>query len=139
MSKGKPMSPELLDLLRRPNFVHLATLREDGSPKLDPVWVDVVDEHTLAIGTGTNSLKAQNIRRDPRVALSVVDMHNPYEEGQVRGTAAVEADADLELMDRVSHKYIDAPFPMRDERVALVITVTQSRYADLPFEHTPPA
>ena len=136
------MSPELQALLRRPNFAHLATVRADGSPKLDPIWIDVVDDHTVIMATGRASLKTRNIERDPRVAISVVDMANPYEEGQLRGTTTIESDADMAIMDAISHKYIGAPFPMRDNldnRVALRVTVTQSRYASLPFEHTPPS
>ena len=135
------MSPQLIDLLRRPNFAHLATLRADGSPKLDPIWLDVVDEQHVVMATGRTSLKTQNVLRDPRVAISVVDKDNPYEEAQLRGTATVEPDVDMAIMDRISHKYTGRPFPMRDNlenRVALVVTVTQCRYADLPFEHTPP-
>ncbi|MCP3856893.1 MAG: TIGR03618 family F420-dependent PPOX class oxidoreductase [Actinomycetia bacterium] len=139
---GKPMSPELMDLVRRPNFAHLATLRTDGSPKLDPIWIDVVDEHTLVMATGMTSLKTRNIQHDPRVAISIVDKDNPYEEAQIRGLAVVEPDTDMAGMDAISHQYIGAPFPMRDNmenRVLLKITVTQSRYANLPFEHTPPS
>ena len=135
------MSAELQALLRRPNFAHLATLLPDGSPKLDPIWVDVVDDHTLVMATGRTTIKARNILRDPRVAISVVDMDNPYEEAQIRGTVSVEPDTDLAIMDAISHKYIGAPFPMRDNpanRVALRLTVTQARYAMLPFHHTPP-
>ena len=80
-------------------------------------------------------------RRDPRVAISVVDKDNPYEEAQLRGIAAVEPDADMAVMDRISHKYIGAPFPMRanmENRVALVVSIGHSRYSMLPFEHTPP-
>lgn len=135
------MTSEILALLRRPNFAHLATLRPDGSPKLDPIWLDVVDDETVVMATGRTSLKTQNIRRDPRVAISVIDMDNPYEEAQLRGTATVEPDVDMAVMDRISHKYIGAPFPMRDNmdnRVVLRVAVTQCRYARLPFEHTPP-
>ena len=137
----KPMIPETMALLRRPNFAHLATIRADGSPKLDPIWIDVVDENMVVMATGRTSLKTRNIVRDPRVALSVIDKDNPYEEAQLRGVVTIEPDPDLAIMDRISQKYIGAPFPMRDNpenRVALVVTVTQSRYASLPFEHTPP-
>lgn len=71
----------------------------------------------------------------------MIDKDDPYEEAQLRGTVSVEPDTDMAIMDRISNKYIGAPFPMRDNpenRVALVVTVTQSRYASLPFEHTPP-
>ncbi len=139
-SEPKPMSRETMDLLSRPNFAHLATLRADGSPKLDPIWIDVVDQHTVVMASGRTSLKSQNILRDGRVAISVVDKDNPYEEVQLRGTAVIESDTDMAIMDRISHKYTGAPFPMRDNkenRVALVVAVTHSRYASLPFEHTP--
>lgn len=135
------LDPAAMALLRRPNFAHLATIRPDGSPKLDPIWLDVVDEQTVVMATGRTSLKTQNALRDPRVAISVVDYDNPYEEVQLRGTAVVEPDADMAVMDRISHKYIGAPFPMRDDlenRVVLVVTVTHCRYAKLGFEHTPP-
>ena len=135
------MTPEIQALLRRPNFAHLATLRADGSPKLDPIWLDVVDDRTIVMATGRTSLKTQNVLRDPRVAISVIDKDNPYEEAQLRGTAAVKPDTDMATMDRISHKYIGSPFPMRDNpdnRVALVVTINHCRYASLPFEHTPP-
>jgi len=139
---GLPMSPELIELIRRPNFAHLATLRADGSPKLDPIWIDATDEHTVVMATGRTSLKTRNIQRDPRIAISIVDLDNPYEEGQIRGVARVEPDPDMATMDRISRSYIGTPFPMRqniENRVVLVVTVTHSRYTVLPFEHTPPA
>ncbi len=134
------MSPDAQALVRRPNFAHLATLQPDGSPKVDPIWIDLVDESTVIMATGRSSLKTRNILNDPRVAISIVDMDNPYEEAQLRGVAVVEPDLDMATMDRISHKYISSPFPMRDNvegRVVLRVTVTHSRYASLPFEHTP--
>lgn len=56
----------------------------DGSPQSIPVWIGREGEH-LIICTGEGSLKAKKTRRDPRVALSVVDFHKPYEEVQIRG------------------------------------------------------
>lgn len=141
-SAASAIYPELRTLLDRPNFVHLATIGPDGAPKLDPVWVDVFDDHTLRIGTGRRSLKARNVVRDPRVALSVVDNDNPYMEGQLRGPAELVDDTDMAIMDAISVKYTGAPFPFRDdmdERVVIVVTVTSARYHVVPLEHTPPA
>jgi hypothetical protein len=70
-----------------------------------------------------------------------VDLHNPYEEVQVRGRVAERRpDPELKIMDPISHKYVGQPFPMRSPagRVALVIEVDKERYAKLPFTHTPP-
>ena len=53
----------------------------------------------------------------------------------------VEPDDDMAVMDRISHKYIGADFPMRDAftpHVQLIVDVTFSRYATIPFEHNPP-
>ncbi len=72
------------DLLSRPNFAHVATLMPDGSPNVTPVWIGVQGDRLL-IGSGEGSLKVKNLRRDPRLAISVVDFHNPYEEVQIRG------------------------------------------------------
>ena len=134
------LSPEAKALIDRPNFAHLATLMEDGSPQSVPVWVGREGDR-LFVCTGEGSLKARNTRRDPRVALSIVDFHNPYEEVQLRGRVVERRpDPDLAIMDPVSHKYTGKPFPMRgpEGRVALVIEVDKVRYTKLPFAHTPP-
>jgi len=105
-----------------------------------PVWVGREGDRLL-VCTSEGSLKGRNTRRDPRVALSIVDFHDPYEEVQLRGRVVERRpDPALESMDPVSHKYIGKPFPMRSHagRVALVIEVDKARYTKLPFAHTPP-
>jgi len=134
------LSPEVKQLIDRPNFAHLATLMTDGSPQAVPVWVGREGEH-IVICTGENSLKAKNTRRDPRVALSIVDFTNPYEEVQMRGRVVESRpDSDFKTMDPISHKYTGKPFPFRspEGRVALIVEVEKVRYTKLPFEHTPP-
>ena len=134
------LPPEVRQLLDRPNFAHLATVMADGSPQSVPVWVGREGDH-IVVCTGEGSLKAKNTRRDPRVALSVVDFDDPYAEAQIRGRVVERrSDPDLALMDPVSHKYTGKPFPMRNPegRIALVIEVDKVRYAKLPFQHTPP-
>jgi PPOX class probable F420-dependent enzyme len=134
------LSPEIQQLIDRANFAHLATLMPDGSPQSVPVWIGREGDR-LIICTGENSLKAKNTRRDTRVALSIIDFTNPYEEVQIRGRVIDRRpDPDLKLMDPISHKYTGKPFPMRnpDGRVALIIEVEKARYTKLPFAHTPP-
>ena len=133
------LSPEVQQLIDRPNFAHLATLMPDGSPQSVPVWVGREGDR-IVICTGEGSLKAKNTRRDPRVALSIVDFKNPYEEVQIRGLIIERRpDPDLKTMDPISHKYTGQPFPIRkpEGRVALIIAVEKARYTKLPFEHTP--
>jgi PPOX class probable F420-dependent enzyme len=134
------LSQDAKNLIDRPNFAHLATLMPDGSPHSTPVWVGREGEH-IVIGTSDGSLKSRNTHRDPRVALSIVDFHNPYEELQIRGRVVEHRpDPDLKTLDSTSHKYIGKPFPMRgyEGRVALVVAIDKARYTKLPFQHTPP-
>ena len=134
------LQPEIRELLDRPNFFHLTTLMPDGSPTSTPVWGGVEGDHII-ICTGEGSLKAKNVRRDPRVSISVVDFDNPYEEAQIRGRVIeIRDDSSFRIMDAISHKYTGKPFPMRDPkgRTVLVIAVEKARYTKLPFQHTPP-
>jgi PPOX class probable F420-dependent enzyme len=135
-----PLSDEIRALLDGPNFAHLATLMADGSPQSVPVWVGREGDRIL-ICTGEGSLKAKNTRRDPRVALSLVDFHDPYQETQLRGRVVERRpDGEFKYMDPISLKYTGKPFPFRgpEGRVALVIEIEKARSTKLPFEHTPP-
>jgi PPOX class probable F420-dependent enzyme len=133
------LSLEIKQLIDRPNFAHFATLMPDGSPNATPVWIGREGDR-LVLCTGENSLKAKNTRRDPRVAISIVDFNNPYEEVQIRGKVIERRpDPDFNFMDPISHKYTGKPFPFRNPegRIALIIEVDKARYTKLPFEHTP--
>jgi len=135
------LSNEIKALVDGPNFAHLATLMPDGSPQSAPVWVGREGDRIL-ICTGEGSLKAENTRRDPRVALSIIDFYDPYKEAQLRGRVVERRpDGDYKYMDPISHKYTGKPFPFRspEGRVALVIEIEKARYTKLPFQHTPPA
>jgi PPOX class probable F420-dependent enzyme len=138
---ASPLSNDVKALLDAPNFAHLSTLMPDGSPQNAPVWVGREGEYVV-ICTGEGSLKAKNTRRDPRVALSIVDFHDPYKEAQLRGRVVERRpDSTFKYMDAISHKYTGKPFPYRspEGRVALVIEIDKARYSKLSFEHTPPA
>ena len=134
-----PLAAEVRSLLERPNFVHLSTLMADGAPQNAPIWIGLEGDRVL-IGTGEGSLKAKNMRRDPRVALSVVDFHNPYEEAQIRGRVVeIRPDTDFRIMDAISRKYTGKEFPFRNPegRIAIVIEIEKAKYSKLPFQHTP--
>src|SRR4029453_5474966 len=136
---SQPLSTEIRQLLDRPNFAHLATLMPDGSPQSVPVWVGR-EADRIVICTSETSLKAKNPRRDPRVALSIVDLDDPYSEAQLRGRIIERrADPDLRVLDPISHKYTGKTFPMRspEGRIALIVEVEKARYTKIPFKHEP--
>jgi PPOX class probable F420-dependent enzyme len=71
-------------LLKEPNLAHVVTLMKDGTPQSTPVWVDFAGGYVL-INTAEGRQKPRNLRRDPRVALSVVDRNRFGNYVEVRG------------------------------------------------------
>jgi PPOX class probable F420-dependent enzyme len=124
-------------LLSGANYGYLATLLEGGMPKVDPVWVDH-DGDLVLVTTDGKSIKAQNVARDDRVALAVTNLHDPYDQLQVRGRVVeVRPDDDLVVLDRLSEKYLGEPFPRRrwSQRVVLVIEAELARTSHSPLTH----
>lgn len=56
----------------------LATVKEDGSPHVVPLWFVLDDENNIIFGTETNSVKGRNIQRNPRVSICVDYQEYPY-------------------------------------------------------------
>ncbi|HEV2696489.1 MAG TPA: PPOX class F420-dependent oxidoreductase [Terriglobales bacterium] len=125
-------------LLDGRNFAHLATILEDGSPHSAVVWVGREADNVI-VCTDDKSVKGRNTQRDPRVAISMVDMDDPYSEAQLRGRVIERRrDTDFKYIDAISRKYVGKPWPYREEiGVALVIEVDKVHYSKQPFEHSP--
>src|SRR5580700_2437401 len=119
-----PIPGDVRQLLDAPNYVHLSTLRADGSPRNWVAWVGLEDDHIL-VCTSDAIWKAKDMRRHPRVAMSVTDMANPYHMAAIQGRVVeVRPDEDCRYMDPISVKYTGAPFPSRGpDRVCFVIAV----------------
>jgi PPOX class probable F420-dependent enzyme len=120
-------------LLEGRNFAHLATLLPDGSPTSVPVWIGTEGDR-VTIFTQEASQKARNLRRDPRLALSMVDRENPYRTGWLRGRVVETrtGEAALEVADAISERYTGRPFPMRSG-IVLVAEVERTGSMTLPF------
>lgn len=121
------LSPDVLQLFRDKNFVHVATLMPDGSPQITPTWVDVDEaNNVILINTARGRVKQKNLARDPRIAVAVIDRNNPYNVATVRGRVLEQttegADAHI---DKMAKKYLGADkYPLRspnEERVLLKI------------------
>lgn len=116
-------------LLDGVNFGHLATLQAGGQPKLDVVWVGREGDRVI-VATDAHSIKAVNIARDPRVALSVIAFDDPYFQLLLRGRVVeTRADDALAVLDALSQKYLGSAFPRRkwSSRLALVIEPHMAR------------
>jgi PPOX class probable F420-dependent enzyme len=131
-----PLTPEIRSVLDGRAFFHLATVAPDGSPHSVPVW-GLRDGDRIAFFTQAGSRKAGHLRADPRVSVSVVDESDPYRNVHLRGRVVetLEGEEALAVIDRLSDKYIGAPFPMRSGTVYWIEPDT-AKLTKLPFEHT---
>jgi PPOX class probable F420-dependent enzyme len=93
-------------LAKGPNFAVITTLLPDGQPMTHVMWVDCDDEHLL-INTERHRQKARNVRRDPRVTVTVWDATDPYRYAEVRGEVAetVTGPEARRHIDELSLKY----------------------------------
>jgi PPOX class probable F420-dependent enzyme len=114
-------------------FATLATVGEDGYPQLSEVWfLTHGDQVALSLNTARQKLK--NIETEPACALLILDVANPYRYVEIRGTAVVEPDDDLEFARQVGAKYDadlrenDAP---GDRRVMVRIVPVRVRAVDM--------
>jgi PPOX class probable F420-dependent enzyme len=93
-------------ILAEKNFAHVATLNKDGSPQVSPVWVEFDGTHVI-INSEDKRLKVRNLKRDPRISLSVQDGANPYHYIEIRGRVAeITAAGEFEGIDRFAKKYM---------------------------------
>jgi len=110
------------DILGKPAFAHLSTIMSDGSPQASAVWIDT-DGPSILVNSAEGRLKDRNIRRDPRVAISVTDPDNPYRSLMIRGRVAkITNEGADEHIDRMAKKYmgVDA-YPFRQPGEARVL------------------
>jgi PPOX class probable F420-dependent enzyme len=102
------------DLFTKRAFASLATLMPDGSPQVTPVWCDL-DGDQVIVNSAKGRQKDKNIRRDPRVALAIIDPENPYRYLEIRGRVVeiTEQGADAHI-DKMAKKYLGADkYPYR--------------------------
>lgn len=94
-------------LLRGTKTGKLATVRRDGRPHVVPIWYDL-DGDTLLFTTGGESLKYKNMKRDPRVSLTVDDQTPPYSYVMIEGTVSFSEDPEelLHWATRIGGRYM---------------------------------
>ena len=116
------LNADVKRLLDRPNYAHVATLLPDGAPHTVPVWIAREGEDVVIL-TGPGSRKARNTELDPRVAISLIDVDQPYASVLIRGRVVERIDGDRgwEIIDRISRKYTGQPYPLRTDRIILLI------------------
>lgn len=97
----------LLDLLERPLYGHLATIRPDGTAQANPMWY-LWDGEFLKFTNTTYRQKYRNVRHNPSVALSVTDPDTPTRYLEVRGVVErIEPDPTGAFFVELARRYGD--------------------------------
>jgi len=99
------LSDEQAKLVRDKNFGVLATIREDGTPNVTPVWIDW-DGSNIVVNTSYGRAKELHLRRDPRCTILVMDPQDPYGWVSVTGRAVEITENGAEAhIDKLAMKY----------------------------------
>jgi PPOX class probable F420-dependent enzyme len=101
---------DLRDLLSRPSPCVITTMLPDGSPHATEVWVDVDGDHVL-VNSVDGHRKVANVRRDPRVAVTVLDPDQTSRYLSVRGRVVeVTTEGAADHIEKLAHRYTGRPY-----------------------------
>jgi PPOX class probable F420-dependent enzyme len=110
------LSPAALELLASDAVATIVTLDQDGSPQVSAAWVGLEDGE-IVFGTLDDQRKLRNLRRDPRVAVSIqssaINRWGLREFLAINGTARITEGGAADLLQRLAWTYVgpDAIFP----------------------------
>ena len=126
--------PEILRLLEEKNFASFVTLLDNVSPHVAPTWIDHEGD-TILINTAIGRLKEKNVRKDPRVALSIYDNENPYHMIAIRGKVTdLTTNGAEDHIDKLAKRYLGMDkYPRRtpdEKRILIKIKAEKIHHQD---------
>lgn len=128
-----PIPQNFQDLFEKQSFAHLVTLMPDGAPQVTPVWCDFDGQHVL-VNSAKGRIKDKNIRRDPRVAMSICDPDNGYRYLEIRGEVVdiVETGA-TEHIDKLAKRYMGKDqYPYHNDKdIRVIYKIVANRFSSM--------
>lgn len=121
------LSDKARKLFTDPNYLYVGTTNPDGSPQVTVVWTDLQDAR-IRFNTAIGRVKERNLRRDPRIGLTITARDNPWDKVDVRGRVVdfVEGEEADQHIDDLSEKYTgQRPYPWRTPEERRVIVVIE--------------
>ena len=117
------------DLLERPLFAHLATIRPDGSPQ-SVMWF-AWDGRRVRFSHTSTRQKYRNLLADGRVSFHVQDPENAYRTLEVRGRVeSMDPDPDAAFYRTLQRRY-GSEVPVLDADVRVVIVIEPTSYVSV--------
>ena len=127
------LPPLAKELLEGNNFATLSTLMPDGYPQSSLIWIDT-DGELLIFNTAEGRLKPRNMRRDPRVAITISKADNPYQIAMIQGHVIeiTEEGADAHV-NEMTKKYLgidEYPYRAPGEK-RLIVRIRPDKVAEV--------
>jgi len=122
------LTPRVIRILNARHFATVSTVMTDGSPQATVVWIET-DGKFIYFNTAFPRLKARNLERDPRVAITLFDPKHPYKDVlAIRGRAELILEGAREHIDKLSRVYTGKPFRgYRPGQTRVIVKVTPER------------
>ena len=122
------LTPEQTNLLNAPYYATVATVMPDGGPEATVVWIES-DGTFIYFNTAMHRLKARNLQRDNRLAITVFDPAHPESEAlAVRGHAELILEGADAHIDKLARAYTGSGFTNRiPGNVRVIVKVTPER------------
>jgi PPOX class probable F420-dependent enzyme len=124
---------QVVRVLRSPALAHLITINPDGTPQVSVVWMDVEDDELVCLAERSRQ-KVKNLRRDPRVVVSLEDPEKNVDglphHLVLRGHARIVDGVDVALQDQLARAYLGVepyPFANRGAASQVVLRITVDR------------
>ncbi len=121
------LTEDVLTLLRKPLFAHVATVMPDGTPQNTPILIDT-DGMDVLFNTAKGLVKHRNLLQNPSVAISLIDDQNPYRMIEIRGVAEMTEEGADQHIDALAKKYLGQDtYPFRqpgEQRIVVRVRPT---------------
>jgi PPOX class probable F420-dependent enzyme len=119
------LNDDIRKLAQGPNFAAFTTFLPSGTAMTHVTWVGADDE-CVTVNTEVHRKKFENVQRDPRCTIAVIDHENPYHYAEVRGRVVetITGEQARRHIDDLSRKYMGEPYKpeaITSERVILRI------------------
>jgi PPOX class probable F420-dependent enzyme len=124
-----PIPEDLRDLVDRPLFASLGTVRPDNTVQVNPMWFDFDGEHIRFTHT-TYRAKYRNLQRNPTMSLLITDPNDPQRYVELRGALdKVEPDPAGDFYVHLGRRYGNPdqlPPPDAADRVILYMRIDRA-------------
>ena len=132
------IAESIRQLIATAPLAHLTTLNSTGGPQVTVVWVGIEGDE-FVMGHLATHQKVKNIRRDPRVALSMlgdkINAQGLREYLVIHGNARVTEGGAVDLLRRLAPLYLganaDFPPPAMRNIPGFITRITPARFTGI--------